>query len=102
MYSFLLKRALPFTITFVFGAALSGLLGLFGHSEKKVETYRFTRTYEFGSRCRSVRPRNLVAETPGGDPSRVVAVGVRLDGLLRGPGVNQASGAALARTRRFM
>ena len=40
--------------------------------------------------------RNLVAETPGGDPSRVVIVGVRLDGGLRGPGINQASGAAAA------
>jgi hypothetical protein len=63
MYSFLLKRALPFTLTFVFGAALGGLVGLFGPSEKKSEYVLSTRTYEFGGRCRSVRPRNLVAES---------------------------------------
>ena len=34
MYLFLLKKALPFTLTFIFGAALSGLIGWFGHSEK--------------------------------------------------------------------
>ena len=63
MYSFLLKKALAFTLTFVFGAALGGLVGLFGHSGKKVEYAFTTRTYEFGSRCRSMRPRNLVAES---------------------------------------
>ncbi len=62
MYLFLLKKALPFTLTFIFGAALSGLLGLFGHSEKKAESFSFTRTYEFGSRCR-MRRQNLVAES---------------------------------------
>jgi len=40
--------------------------------------------------------RNLVAETPAGDPSHAVVVGVRLDGGLLGPGINQASGAAVA------
>jgi hypothetical protein len=63
MYSFLLKKALPFTLTFVFGAALGGLFGLFGHSGKKAESWSFTRTYEFSSRCRSMRPRNLLAES---------------------------------------
>ena len=63
MYLFLLKKALPFTLTFIFGAALSGLVGLFGSSEKKAEYVLGTRTYEFGSRCRSMRSRNLVAET---------------------------------------
>ncbi|MFL6334149.1 MAG: hypothetical protein ACJ754_12620 [Pyrinomonadaceae bacterium] len=62
MYLFLLKKALPFTLTFVFGAALSGLLGLFGHSEKKTVSCSFTRTYEFGSHCR-MRRHNLVAES---------------------------------------
>jgi hypothetical protein len=62
MYWFLLKKALPFTLTFVFGAALSGLVGLFGHSEKKAESWSFTRSYEFGSRCR-MRRHNLVAES---------------------------------------
>jgi hypothetical protein len=62
MYSFLLRKALPFTLTFIFGAALSGLLGLFGSSEKKTEYVLSTRTYEFGSRCR-MRRHNLVAES---------------------------------------
>ena len=62
MYWFLLKKALPFTLTFVFGAALSGLLGLFGASEKRAEYAFSTRTYEFGSRCR-MRRHNLVAES---------------------------------------
>jgi hypothetical protein len=62
MYWFLLKKALPFTLTFVFGAALSGLLGLFGSSGKKQETAVGTRTYEFGSRCRT-RRHKLVAES---------------------------------------
>jgi hypothetical protein len=62
MYLFLLKKALPFTLTFIFGAALSGLLGLFGHSEKKAESWSFTHTYEFGSHCR-MRRHNLVAIT---------------------------------------
>src|SRR5215207_5961724 len=62
MYSFLLKRALPFTLTFVFGAALGGLLGLFGGSEKRAESFVGTRTYEFNSRCRA-RRHHLVAES---------------------------------------
>ncbi len=62
MYSFLLKRALPFTLTFVFGAALGGLVGLFGPSEKKSELVLGTRTYDYGRRCRT-RPRTLVAES---------------------------------------
>ena len=62
MYLFLLKKALPFTLTFIFGAALSGLVGLFGASEKKAGSVLGTRTYEFGSRCRMRRHR-LVAES---------------------------------------
>ena len=62
MYLFLLKKALPFTLTFIFGAALSGLVGLFGASERKTESVLGTRTYEFGSRCR-VRRHRLVAES---------------------------------------
>ena len=61
MYSFLLKKALPFTLTFVFGAALGGLVGLFGPSER-AGSFVGTRTYEYGNRCR-MRRRNLVAET---------------------------------------
>jgi hypothetical protein len=62
MCSFLLKKALPFTLTFVFGAALSGLVGLFGSSEKRSEWVVGTPTYEYGRSCR-MRRRNLVAET---------------------------------------
>jgi hypothetical protein len=62
MYLFLLRKALPFTLSFVFGAALSGLVGLFGHSEKKAESCSFTRTYEYGGHCR-MRRHNLVAES---------------------------------------
>jgi hypothetical protein len=62
MYWFLLKKALPFTLTFIFGAALSAVVGLFGASEKKAESVLTTRTYEFGSRCRA-RRHNLVAES---------------------------------------
>lgn len=62
MYLFLLKKALPFTLTFIFGAVLSGITGLFGASEKKAESVFGTRTYEFGRRCR-MRRHNLVAES---------------------------------------
>ena len=62
MYSFLLKKALPFTLTFIFGAALGGFFGLFGHSGKKAESWSYTRTYEFGDHCR-MRRRNLIAES---------------------------------------
>ena len=61
MYSFLLKKALPFTLTFVFGAALAGLLGMFGSSGKKFE-YAGTRAYDYGGHCR-MRQHNLVALT---------------------------------------
>ncbi|MBV9928343.1 MAG: hypothetical protein JOZ96_25230 [Acidobacteria bacterium] len=63
MYSILLKKALPFALTFVFGAALSALVGLSGGAEqKKFEWTSSTSTYEFGSRCR-MRRHNLVAES---------------------------------------
>jgi hypothetical protein len=62
MYLFLLKKALPFTLTFLFGAALSGLVGLFGSPEKKGEWALGTRTYEYGRGCRTRRHR-LVAES---------------------------------------
>jgi hypothetical protein len=62
MYLFLLKKALPFTLTFVFGALLSGLMGLFGSSERKAEYMLTTRTYDYGRSCR-MRSRKLVAES---------------------------------------
>jgi hypothetical protein len=61
--SLLLKKALPFALTFVVGTALGGLTWLFGCSEKKkTETVVVTRTYDYGRRCR-MRRHNLVAET---------------------------------------
>jgi hypothetical protein len=88
MYLFLLKKALPFTLTFIFGAALSGVLGLFGHAEKKAETRSVTRTYEFGSRCR-MRRHNLVAESKPLNilnvPNATMSVGP--NSLRRGTGV---------------
>ncbi|HEX8117574.1 MAG TPA: hypothetical protein VF521_09895 [Pyrinomonadaceae bacterium] len=62
MYLFLLKRALPFALTFVFGAAVAGLIGLFGHTEKKFDSVSYTRTYDFGGGCGN-RRHNLVAES---------------------------------------
>ena len=67
MYPFLLKKALPFTLTFIFGAALSGLAGLFVSSETKAGA--FGARYHSGGdegrghgRCR-MRRHNLVAES---------------------------------------
>src|ERR1044071_6352583 len=62
MYSFLLKKALPFTLTFVFGAALGIAGGLFGPSGKKAEYAFVTLTYDYAGRCR-MRSRKLVAES---------------------------------------
>jgi len=42
--------------------------------------------------------RNVIAETPGGDPDNVVVVGAHLDSVSRGPGINDngsGSGAIL-------
>lgn len=64
MYLFLLKKALPFTLTFVVGTALGGLTWLFGGSEKKSgETQLVTRTYDFKARCGSRLRHKLVAES---------------------------------------
>jgi Zn-dependent M28 family amino/carboxypeptidase len=39
--------------------------------------------------------RNVIAETPGGDPDRVVVAGAHLDSVSRGPGINDnGSGSA--------
>jgi Zn-dependent M28 family amino/carboxypeptidase len=42
--------------------------------------------------------RNVIAETPGGDPARTIVVGAHLDSVTRGPGINDngsGSGAIL-------
>ncbi|HEX7315860.1 MAG TPA: hypothetical protein VF297_18230 [Pyrinomonadaceae bacterium] len=82
MYSFLLKKALPFTLTFIFGALLSGLVGLFVSSKTGYEVLRFQHhvgEYGRGRRECRMRRHNLVAETkplnilykPQADLSRV-------------------------------
>lgn len=39
--------------------------------------------------------RNVFAETPGGDPNRVIVIGAHLDSVSRGPGINDnGSGSA--------
>ena len=66
LISLLLKKALPFALTFVVGTALGGLTWLFGGSEKRPEAEPLvTRTYDFKGRCgsRSSRRHRLVAET---------------------------------------
>jgi Zn-dependent M28 family amino/carboxypeptidase len=47
--------------------------------------------YFFGPRT----TRNVIAETPGGDPNHVAVVGAHLDSVTRGPGINDnGSGSA--------
>jgi hypothetical protein len=62
MFSLLLRKALPFTLTFVVGTALGGLTRPFGGSGKKTEPVLFTRTYDYGGRCR-MGSHKLVAES---------------------------------------
>jgi hypothetical protein len=65
LLSLLLKKALPFALTFVVGTTLGGLTWLFGGAEKGAEPVPLvTRTYEFKSRCGSRgRHHRLVAES---------------------------------------
>jgi hypothetical protein len=63
MLSLLLKKALPFALTFVVGTALGGLTWLFGGSAKKAETPLVTSTYDFKGRCGSRRRHRRGAET---------------------------------------
>jgi hypothetical protein len=63
MFSLLLKKALPFTLTFVVGTALGGLTWLFGGSEKKGEATRVTSVYDFKRGCGPRHRRRLVAES---------------------------------------
>jgi hypothetical protein len=62
MLSLLLRKALPFALTFVVGTALGGLTWLSGGAGKKAETALYTRTYDFHGGC-SKRRHRLVAET---------------------------------------
>ena len=67
MYSFLLKKALPFALTFVFGAALSALVALFWSDGTgyEVAQVRQSRLEEYGRGRRECRMRrhDLVAES---------------------------------------
>lgn len=47
-------------------------------------TVRLRIDYFFGQRT----TRNVIAETPGGDPDHVVVIGAHLDSVSRGPGIN--------------
>jgi hypothetical protein len=47
-----------------------------------------------------VPTRNMIAETPGGDPDRVVVVGAHLDSVPAGPGINDMAAAAVFRPIR--
>ncbi|HET9908784.1 MAG TPA: M28 family peptidase [Anaerolineales bacterium] len=54
-------------------------------------TVRLKVDYFFGPRT----TRNVIAETPTGDPNRVIVVGAHLDSVTRGPGINDnGSGSA--------
>ena len=82
------QQTLPaVTTTFALGnilrnGVLNGPTGL--TMRLKVETFVGLRT-----------TRNVIAETPGGDPNRVVVVGAHLDSVTRGPGINDnGSGSA--------
>jgi hypothetical protein len=67
MYSFLLKKALPFALTFIFGAALSALVALFwsGRTSCEAVQVRQFRLEEYGRGRRECRMRrhDLVAES---------------------------------------
>ena len=54
-------------------------------------TMRLKVDYFFGQRS----TRNVIAETPDGDPNHVVVIGAHLDSVTRGPGINDnGSGSA--------
>ena len=68
------------------GQEIVGLLGSPGGVTLHVKT-----TTESETRT----TRNVIAETPGGDPNRVVVVGAHLDSVIAGPGINDnGSGSA--------
>jgi hypothetical protein len=89
MYLFLLKKALPFALTFVVGSALGGLTWLSGGAGKKAEAARVTRTYDFPGGCGKARRYKLVAESKPLQitfkPDALMPVGP--DSLRKGTGV---------------
>lgn len=62
MLTCLLKRVLPFTLTFIIGATVGGLFNLFGRGETKPVRFMQFQPYIEGHSCRAYR-HNLVAET---------------------------------------
>jgi hypothetical protein len=62
MFSCLLKRVLPFTLTFAVGATVGGLFKFFGSGEPGAARFTQHQPYIEGRGCRASR-RNLVAET---------------------------------------
>ena len=56
--------------------------GIASGSTGSVVTIRVDRVEEIRT------THNVIAETPGGDPNRVVVVGAHLDSVPRGPGIN--------------
>lgn len=56
MFSYFLKRVLPFTLTFIVGAALGGFAGLF--KSRNVEEVRWSSvTHDLGHGCKGKRER---------------------------------------------
>jgi len=51
MTEYLLKRALPFTLTFIIGAAVGGFFHLFAARDTARRAARYTYTYEGGRGC---------------------------------------------------
>jgi hypothetical protein len=63
MYTCLLKRILPFTLTFILGATLGGFVKLFGRGEPGMKrSFVFSREYSSGHGC-DYRRRKLLAES---------------------------------------
>ena len=73
--------------TFAVGQDLAN--GISSGDTGSVATIRVDRVEEIRT------THNVIAETPGGDPNRVVVVGAHLDSVPRGPGINDnGSGSA--------
>jgi Zn-dependent M28 family amino/carboxypeptidase len=70
--------------TYALGEELAGLIGSGLSVHLKADTIAENRS-----------TRNIIAETPDGDPNSVIVVGAHLDSVSRGPGINDnGSGSA--------
>ncbi len=73
--------------TFAIGADLAN--GIANGLTGSIARVRVDRDFETRT------THNIIAETPGGDPNRVVVAGAHLDSVTRGPGINDnGSGSA--------